>query len=125
VIQPFEITLQPNDNKSFETAREIQGNQTIRGAIGYYDHQDFFKVQVRSGTTLKATVDNAHGLLARENLSLYGLDDLNQTLSMDLSYDHDYPLSVQYTTDSTGYLYIAIGWWAGSDIYLLTVTTYT
>lgn len=124
VVQPFQITLQQNSNMSFETALEIQANQTIRGVINNI-HNDFFKVKLNNGTTLKVTVNNAQGLLAREILSLYNPDDLNHTLTTDSSLNHDYPLLVQYTADLTGYLYITIDWWAGSDIYLLTVTTYT
>jgi hypothetical protein len=123
VIQPFQITLQRNDNKSFETAREIQANQTIRGSRNLLA-QEFYKVQVNNGATLNVTLNNMHGFLGGENLSLYSPDDLNRTLRTDSAFDHDYPLSVQYTADSTGYLYIKVDWWAGSDIYLLTVTTY-
>lgn len=124
VIQPFQITLQRNDNNSFETAREIQANQTIRGARNL-PNQEFYKVQVNNGTMLNVTLNNMHGFLGGENLSLYSPPDLNHTLRTDSAMDHNYPLSVQYTADSTGYLYIRIDWWAGSDIYLLTVTTYT
>jgi len=125
MIQPFQITLQQNDYTSFETAREIQANQTIRGVINPV-HNDFFKVKVDNGSTLNVTVDNAQDMhSALEILSLYSPNDLNHTLTTDSSLNHDYPLSVQYTADSTGYLYITIDWWAGSDIYLLTVSIYT
>jgi hypothetical protein len=125
VIQPFQIKLVADDNNSFETAREIPANRTIQDFIGFYDREDFFKVQLMKGEILNVTVDNAHGLLARENLSLYSSEDTNNALKTDNSYDHDYPLSVQYTANSIGYWYIEVKYYAGSDIYSVTVTTYT
>jgi len=125
MIQPFQITLVADNNNSFETAREIPVNRTIQDFIGFYDREDFFKVQLTKGEILNVTVDNAHGFEARENLSLYSSEDMSNALIAVNAYDYDYPLSIQYAANSIGYWYIEVEYISGSDIYSVTLRTYT
>jgi len=126
MIQPFQITLVADDNNSFETAHEIPVNRTIQDFIGFYDREDFFRVQLTKGEILNVTVDNAHGNLASENLSLSSSEDTRNALVAVNAYDYDYPLSIQCAAKSIGYWYIEVEYiGGGSDIYSVTVTTYT
>lgn len=119
IMQPFLLETGPDDNNSFEKAREIDANGTYPMLyIGPNDKDDYYKVYLNEGQNVSIEISKwSPGAVAYTNLELYKPDG---ELAISA---RDYFHTITYTIDSSGYWFIRVHWLASLGFYTLTLKT--
>jgi hypothetical protein len=119
IVQPFQIRLFADDDNTFDTATEIESNQTMCGFLGFSetvqsDLRDFYKMYLKDGEIINLT----GRVLPPVNLSfdLLLFEPGNRDAPVQRSReDYDLPRTIgNYVVNLTGWWFIKLQWSAGS-----------
>jgi len=119
VVQPFQLKIGPDDNDSFETAKEIHEGYYPKLYIGPEDgdKKDYYKIYAAQGQRIKITA-NATSITA-PFFVLY-LYDPEQNFVF-ASEREDHVQTIDFVVNSTGFWFIEIRIYASHGFYSIGV----
>lgn len=122
IDQPFQLTIEPDNNDSFEDAEEI-GFGTRKGYVdGDFDEVDYYKIWLEQGQAVKVAL--AHR--PKEEPDGLGIEmnvyNPNRQLITSIGYPQFGIGEIVVQVDCTGSWYIQTIFRVGQHIYLLTVS---
>lgn len=119
VVQPFHLKIGPDDNDSFDTAKEISEGTHSRLHLGGYDAEDYYKIHVDEGYLLNVYATSYPASVEPDfYLAIYSPEKERKNGSAKHGYSH----SVSLVADSTGYWFIKTSIFENHGFYMLEVT---
>lgn len=117
LIQPFRVRLIHDLNEDFETAQEVVSGQLVRSVLGGEDKQDFYKIWLRDGDTISASMTARTDV--NFDLYLYNPNRINGNSSTN---GPGITESISYTTDATGFWFIEVRNSGGQGVFTVMLT---
>jgi hypothetical protein len=120
IVQPFLLTIKPDDNNNFETADSVDEGAYSGLYLGGYDSDDYYKIYVPQGHVIDIHAEITSHPIA--NFCLYLHNPERELKASTLNWN--YSQTVTYVADSAGEWFIHTRNHAGHGVYTLTITVY-